>query len=90
MFDEGCLKGTSMVLSRSNQILATGSEAGIVNLYEMPIKSAHMSPVKTIKNLVTSVTTMSFNSSSEILAIGSKEKRNAVRMVSIYKIFLVK
>lgn len=81
MFDEGCLSGITLALSPTDQILATGSSSGIVNLYEMPIKERSMAPVKVIKNLVTSITALAFNRTSEILAFSSRDKHNAVRLV---------
>lgn len=84
MFDEGCIKGLRLVLSPSGQILATGTSSGIVNLYEMPLKNNYLTPSKVIKNLVTSITEMCFNSSSEILAIASDDKKNALRLVRHY------
>ncbi|XP_065226008.1 U3 small nucleolar RNA-associated protein 18 homolog [Planococcus citri] len=81
MQDEGCLKGIKMTLSSNNQVLATGSSSGIVNLYEMPTKSNYIEPKKVVNNLVTPITSLQFNSSSEILAIASNEKKNAVRLV---------
>lgn len=85
MLDEGCLRGISIALSNNNQILATGSSSGIVNLYEMPVKDGQLKPVKVISNLVTPVTSLRFNSSSEILAIGSNEKDSAVKLVSFIR-----
>lgn len=79
MLDEGCVNPTSMTLSCNNKILATGSNSGIVNLYEMPFTA----PIKMLKNLVTPITAMAFNNSSEILAIASREKHNAVRLVRV-------
>lgn len=81
MFDEGCIKGLSLALSPSGQILATGSSSGIVNLYETPLKNDYLTPSKVIKNLVTPITEMCFNNSSEILAIASDDKKNAIRLV---------
>lgn len=81
MQDEGCLQGIKIALSSNNQILATGSSAGIVDLYEMPTKSNYIEPKKVVKNLVTSITSLQFNSTSEILAIATNEKKNAVRLV---------
>lgn len=82
MQDEGCLQGIKMALSSNNQILATGSSSGIVNLYEMPAKNEFITPTKVLSNLVTSITALQFNGTSEILALASNEKNNAVRLVS--------
>lgn len=81
LLDDGCLNGISIALSSNNQILAAGSSSGIVNLYEMPIKSMNMAPVKILKNLVTPITSLAFNKTSEILAFASRDKDNAVRLV---------
>ncbi|XKL63561.1 hypothetical protein PGB90_005925 [Kerria lacca] len=88
MYDDGCIRGITMNLSPNGQILATGSSSGIVNLYEMPIKEEYMSPIKIIKNLRTPITDVAFNSTSEILAISSHHKHNAVRLVHLIRCFI--
>ena len=32
--DDGCIRGTSIAVSANNRFLATGSDSGVVNLYD--------------------------------------------------------
>ncbi|TKY84990.1 hypothetical protein EX895_006070 [Sporisorium graminicola] len=45
------------------------------------VPGGNMDPVKTIENLVTTTTTMRWNGDGQILAIASKAKRDALRLV---------
>nr|XP_023021208.1 U3 small nucleolar RNA-associated protein 18 homolog [Leptinotarsa decemlineata] len=83
--DEGCLQGTTLAISSSNQYLAAGSAQGVVNLYNMEdvLQSNIPKPRKTIMNLTTSVKDLKFNPSSEILAFASTEIQNAVKLFHI-------
>lgn len=80
--DEGCLQGTTLGVSSSNQFLATGSAQGVVNLYGMEdvLQSKLPKPRKTILNLTTAITDLKFNSSSEMLAFSSVEIQNSVKL----------
>lgn len=78
--DDGCLKGSSLAVSGDDQYLAAGSSSGVVNLYKLPC-DINPKPEKTILNLVTSVTKLSFNKSSDILAMASHQKNDAVKLV---------
>lgn len=80
--DEGCIAGDAIAMSPNNQYLACGSRSGIVNIYDSSaISSREPAPVKVLSNLTTSVTALSFNASSEILALASNRKPNAVKLV---------
>uniref|UniRef100_A0A8C2ZNP1 U3 small nucleolar RNA-associated protein 18 homolog n=1 Tax=Cyclopterus lumpus TaxID=8103 RepID=A0A8C2ZNP1_CYCLU len=81
--DEGCVKGTSIAASPNGQYLACGSQSGVVNVYsqEACLNSANPKPLKAVMNLLTSATSMTFNPSSEILAIASRDEDEAVRLV---------
>lgn len=83
MREQGSLQGITIALSKNNQILATGSSFGIANLYEMPLRTKIIEPKKVIDNLRTSITSLQFNSSSEILAIASSDTKNAVKLVRV-------
>lgn len=71
-------------MSPNDQLLATGSSVGTVNIYKLPISSNNPTPIKTVMNLVTSITILKFNASSEILAMASGDKPNALKLVSTY------
>lgn len=83
--DDGCLSGTQITVSPSGQYLATGSQQGVVNVYDMDtvLKSRNPTPRKIILNLVTSITSLKFNPTSEILAMGSDEKDNAFKIMHL-------
>lgn len=83
--DEGCLQGTSLDVSSSNQFLAAGSAQGIVNLYKVTdvLASKTPKPRKAINNLTTAINDLKFNSTSEILALSSADIQNAVKLFHI-------
>lgn len=83
--DDGSLSCTSLAVSPSGQFVATGSAQGVVNLYDMKTISEARSPapVKTMMNLVTSVTSLKFNPTSEILSAASVDKHNAFKMLHL-------
>uniref|UniRef100_UPI0037E8BEC7 U3 small nucleolar RNA-associated protein 18 homolog n=1 Tax=Semicossyphus pulcher TaxID=241346 RepID=UPI0037E8BEC7 len=83
--DDGCVKGTSIAASRNGRYLACGSQSGVVNVYsqEACLNSANPKPLKAIMNLLTSATSLTFNPSSEILAIASRAEDEAVRLVHL-------
>ncbi|CAG9855620.1 unnamed protein product [Phyllotreta striolata] len=80
--DEGCLQGTALSISSSNQFLATGSAQGVVNLYGMEdvLKANIPKPRKSILNLTTGVKDLKFNASSELLGFCSAEMQNSVKL----------
>lgn len=82
-YDDGCLKGTCVSASNNNQFIASGSSSGVVNVYNHDkVKSNDLvTPFKAFYNLVTPVTSVLFNSSSEVLAIASGYKETAVKLV---------
>uniref|UniRef100_A0A0A9Y4N2 U3 small nucleolar RNA-associated protein 18 homolog n=2 Tax=Lygus hesperus TaxID=30085 RepID=A0A0A9Y4N2_LYGHE len=83
--DEGSIKGTSLAVSPCETYIAAGSSSGVVNLYETnrALQENNPVPSKAIMNLVTSSTSVVFNHSSQILAIASDEKENAVKLVHL-------
>lgn len=64
-------------------VLLLSSQAGVVNIYsqEACLTSANPKPLKSVMNLLTSVTSLTFNPSSEILAMASRAEDEAVRLV---------
>lgn len=81
--DEGCVNGSFITVCPNNRYLATGNRQGIVNIYllEKVLKEKYPSPEKTVSNLTTSVGSMAFNVTSELLAIASAEVPDAVKLV---------
>ncbi|KAM6297506.1 U3 small nucleolar RNA-associated protein 18 homolog [Aegotheles albertisi] len=89
--DEGSLEGKCIAVSKNNQYVACGSSSGVVNLYttDVCLKENRPKPVKAIMNLVTSATCVTFNPTTEILAVASRETDEAVKLVHIpsYTVF---
>ncbi|XP_069786017.1 U3 small nucleolar RNA-associated protein 18 homolog [Narcine bancroftii] len=83
--DEGCLRGTCISVSHNGQYVACGSSSGVVNVYSRNscLNETSPKPIKAIMNLVTSVSSLTFNPTTEILAIASKETKDAVKMIHI-------
>ncbi|XP_029456528.1 LOW QUALITY PROTEIN: U3 small nucleolar RNA-associated protein 18 homolog [Rhinatrema bivittatum] len=83
--DEGCLHGTCIAVSKNGQYLACGSSSGIVNVYTQDdcLRETSPKPAKAIMNLVTAATSLSFNSTTEILAMASNAADDAVKLVHI-------
>ncbi|KAI8798062.1 U3 small nucleolar RNA-associated protein 18 isoform X1 [Biomphalaria glabrata] len=81
--DEGCLGGTCVSVSPDNNYVICGSRSGIVNIYNRAsvMTSRHPKPLKLIKNLTTCCSGATFNSTSEILALRSKDIEKAIRLV---------
>lgn len=83
--DEGSLYGLSIATSRNGQYVACGSNCGVVNIYnqESCLRETNPKPIKAIMNLVTGVTSLTFNPTTEILAIASDKIKEAVRLVHL-------
>ncbi|XP_004395270.1 PREDICTED: U3 small nucleolar RNA-associated protein 18 homolog isoform X2 [Odobenus rosmarus divergens] len=83
--DEGSLYGLSIATSRNGQYVACGSNCGVVNIYNQDscLQETNPKPIKAIMNLVTGVTSLTFNPTTEILAIASEEMKEAVRLVHL-------
>lgn len=70
--DQGTLHCTSLKVCPKQQYLATGSDAGVVNIYKagdcmLPsVSSSTPSPVKTIFNLRTEIDTIEFHPASQV------------------------
>lgn len=83
--DEGCVHGTSIAASRNGQYPACGSQSGVVNVYSQEAcqGSANPKPLKAVKNLLTTATSLTFNPSSEILAMASSAEDEAVKLIHL-------
>ncbi|KAI7789968.1 U3 small nucleolar RNA-associated protein 18 homolog isoform X2 [Triplophysa rosa] len=83
--DDGCVGATSLALSPDDMYLACGSQSGVVNVYSQKdcLQNTEPKPLKAIMNLVTAATSLCFNNTSEILAIGSRADDEANRLVHI-------
>ncbi|KXS11066.1 WD40 repeat-like protein [Gonapodya prolifera JEL478] len=83
--DEGTIKPTTIAVSPNDQILATGNTMGIVNVYNLAtaMSSQRPKPLKAVGNLTTSISALTFNATSEMLAISSRAKKDALRLLHV-------
>ena len=65
--------------------LAVGTNNGIVNIYDRTsfIDGVNPVPLKTIENLLTSISSLCFSPDAQILCIASRAKRDALRLVHL-------
>ena len=96
MTDLGNKDSSSLSLSTDCKYLATGSQSGVVNLYSHHSPSPSMShsagsmkrpsnprPLKELMNLTTTIDSLAFSHDSQILAMGSRMKKDAMRLVHL-------
>lgn len=83
--DDGCINGTAITINSDDQLVATASKQGVVNVYNYNevISKKLPTPVKSIMNLTTAISSIKFNHSSEMLALASNEVDSAVKMAHI-------
>ncbi|KAL3620627.1 hypothetical protein CASFOL_035539 [Castilleja foliolosa] len=82
--DEGCLNGTALCASPVGNLFAAGSDSGIVNVYNGDeFLGGKRKPIKAIENLTTKVDFMKFNGDAQILAIGSRMKKNSMKLIHV-------
>ncbi|CAG9330593.1 unnamed protein product [Blepharisma stoltei] len=82
--DEGSTKITCM--STCGDYLATGSTNGVVNLYNTKNDDFSLPsppPIKSVMNLTTAIDGVTFNHNAEILAMYSRWKRDAVKLLHV-------
>jgi len=95
--DEGVVSCTSLALSPDGSYLATGDSMGVVNIYSRPAgllapldvgqgvsagsQLATPTPLKTLMNLTTAVDSLSFSHDSQVLMMGSRLKKESLRLV---------
>jgi WD40 repeat protein len=81
--DEGCVSGTSIAVSPNSQYFVTGSDAGVVNIYNFQevLSQSQPKPLKTLMNLTTEISNLKFNHSSELLLMSSNARDNSIRCV---------
>ncbi|KAL3162415.1 U3 snoRNP protein [Trebouxia sp. C0010 RCD-2024] len=99
--DEGCLNSTALTCSNSGHLFATGSNSGVVNVYSrlrQPLADRHVSrpqaaspasPLHTFMNLATSIDSLAFSPDTQLLAMGSRMKKDSLRLVHVpsYTVF---
>jgi U3 small nucleolar RNA-associated protein 18 len=82
--DEGCVINTAMEVSPDSTVFATGSNLGVVNLYDRKkFMGGVRTPARAFMNLTTSIDALKFNFDSQILAMSSAAKKDAVRLIHV-------
>lgn len=105
--DEGALTVTSLAASSTGKHVSTGTESGVVNVYDTAalgkwsstetdtsrsdrpfspsrlVQETEGKPIRAIMNLTTSIDTLTFNGDGQMLAVSSRLKRDALRLVHI-------
>lgn len=82
--DDGCVLGNTVAVSPSGRYVACGSDSGVVNLYDdQCFTNERPKPLKAVMNLTTAIDQTVFNSSSEILALTSQRKKDAMKLLHL-------
>ncbi|RLV92790.1 U3 small nucleolar RNA-associated protein [Spathaspora sp. JA1] len=88
--DDGGIGITKIKLGGpKNRWVAVGTNNGIVNIYDRnsftsdSATSFRPKPIKTVENLITSISSLVFNADGQILCIASRGKRDALRLVHL-------
>jgi U3 small nucleolar RNA-associated protein 18 len=90
--DQGSIKGSAIHASPDGKWLAVGSTSGIVNIYSTTdcLSSATPEPRKSVMNLTTAITSILFHPSNDLIFISSKEVKDAMRVVHVPTMRIVK
>ncbi|KAJ6460371.1 WD40-repeat-containing domain protein [Mycena vitilis] len=90
--DEGGFRGSGRAMTGSSKgWLAVGSNTGLVNVYgsdsfqhgDTASFAAQPKPVKTIGHLTTAISTLRFNHDAQVMAVASREKKDALRLIHL-------
>lgn len=81
--DEGSLGNFSVAASSNGKYYATGSKSGVVNVYENAGLTSPAAPKKALMHLTTRVDNLKFNADSQILAMASKDEKDALKFVHL-------
>ncbi|KAJ1567133.1 U3 snoRNP protein, partial [Nowakowskiella sp. JEL0078] len=83
--DVGVVKATCLDVSADEKYLALGMQSGIVNVYSLADcqETSQPTPLKSIMNLTTSVSSVNFHPDSQLLAIASRAKKDSLKLVNL-------
>ncbi|KAJ3074414.1 U3 snoRNP protein [Podochytrium sp. JEL0797] len=81
-FDEGAVNVYNLVVSPDNSFIATGSSAGIVNVYNSSsaLTTTRPTPSRALMNLTTGISNLSFHPSSQALLFSSRQKKDSLKI----------
>lgn len=87
--NDGGTPTSAMATSPDNhRFMAVASESGVVNVYDQPSglpgpKTTRPRPLKGIMNLTTPIESLRFNHDGQLLAMGSRWEKEALRLVHL-------
>ncbi|XGW12423.1 hypothetical protein V3C99_013267 [Haemonchus contortus] len=83
--DEGAVRGTKVRLSVDGNMIACGSNTGIVNLYDVTDarNSTEPKPRAVVPNLLTSCDSIAFSHDSQAMAFSSNVKKNQIKLLHV-------
>mmetsp|Transcript_16104 Transcript_16104/g.41037 ORF Transcript_16104/g.41037 Transcript_16104/m.41037 type:complete len:289 (+) Transcript_16104:1066-1932(+) len=82
--DEGLSDTTALGADAGGQFLAVGSSSGVANVYDargLLSADGPARPLKAITNITTAITSLAFSHDARLLALASRQKRNALRIL---------
>jgi U3 small nucleolar RNA-associated protein 18 len=89
--DQGCIRASALHVSPDGKWIAAGSSSGVLNLYEVAkIDSEYPEPSKVFMNLTTSISHILFHPSSDLIVIASNDVKDALRIIHIPTLKVVK
>lgn len=87
--DSSAVRITQLALGGGDRWLAVGTASGVVNLFDRAglaiseLTAEQPRPFKSVENLVTAVTCLSFSPDGQILCVSLRNKRDAIRLVHL-------
>ncbi|KAK0446557.1 WD40-repeat-containing domain protein [Desarmillaria tabescens] len=81
--------GRAMAGTTTGGWMAIGSNSGLVNMYTADAfvgtssSTAQPKPTKTIGNLTTAISTLRFNHDAQLMAVASREKKDAMKLIHL-------
>jgi U3 small nucleolar RNA-associated protein 18 len=83
--DEGCVHATTLAASPDGSRIACGSDSGVVNVYaaDACLRDAAPTPLRAVDNLTTAISSLSFSGDGRWLAMASRHKKDALRLVHV-------
>lgn len=79
--DEGSLGNEAIAASHDGRYYAAGSTSGVVNIYDNDGNRAPLKPRKALMQLTTQIDHLKFNPDGQILAMASRESKDALKFV---------